>query len=93
MEKWMEDVITSMQGSQRAKPKPALLAKINNQFNSQIAIINFWHHWRYTSIAAAFVLFINSTALIYYTIHKAKTQNVTSLDAYKNTLISSYQIY
>ena len=92
-EKWLQDVFTSMQGSQRAMPNPELLAKINTQFNDQNAIISFWHHWKYASIAAVFVLFINSTALIYYTKYKAKTENIASLNAYNKSLISSYQIY
>lgn len=91
--KWMEDVFTSMQGSQRAIPNPELFTRINNQINSPDIVIDFWNHWRYASIAAVFVLFLNSTALIYYTKHKSKTQNITSLDAYKKSLIRSYQIY
>ncbi|MBQ4821886.1 hypothetical protein [Aquimarina sp. MMG016] len=92
--KWMEDVFQSMKGSQRAKPQQELFAKINNQFKLEKTEVVPLHQWRYTAAVAIFLLLMNSTALIYYNLNRQVDYDYATFeDTYKESLISSYQIY
>lgn len=92
-EQWMEDVFTSMQGSKRAIPKPELFSEITYQFKNW-EVIDFRTQWRFATIAAIFVLLINSTVLIYYIRQqKANNKSVQSMGLYHKLVTSSYQIY
>lgn len=93
-EKWMEEVFHSMKGSQRAKPSPELFARIEDQIAASKGKIIPLHQWRYAAAAAALVLFINVTALLYYNQYAgAANVEVAAVDAYSESLISNYQIY
>ena len=93
-EKWMKDVFTSMKGSQRAKPKPELFAKIENRIDlTKVKTIPL-RQWQYTVVAASFILLINTTALFLYNQNnQIDYEEVVLVDNYSNSLISSYQIY
>ncbi|MEZ5044879.1 MAG: hypothetical protein R2828_33615 [Saprospiraceae bacterium] len=93
-EKWMKDVFESMKGSQRAKPKPELFAKIENRIVlSQVKVIPL-RQWQYTVVAASFMLLINTTALFFYNQNNQMDyEEVVVVDTYNESLISSYQIY
>lgn len=93
-EKWMKDVLNSMNGSQRTKPKPELFAKIENRIAlSKVRVIPR-RQWQYTVMTASFILLINTTALFFYNqTNKIDYEEVVVVDTYNESLISSYQIY
>lgn len=94
IEKWINDVLTSMQGSQRAKPKTELFTKINNQFINEKVIINSKILYKYAIVAICLLLMNSITLVYYFKHHQINTENVTSLDAYNKALTNnSYQIY
>ena len=65
-EKWIEDVFQSMKGAQRAKPRPELFNKIENQIYSSNAKIIQNFQWRSYAAAVILLLLINTMALISY---------------------------
>ncbi|MEM1120251.1 MAG: hypothetical protein AAGJ18_07360 [Bacteroidota bacterium] len=93
-EKWMDAVFQSMQGSQRARPRPDLLAKIENQIAvSKVKIVSL-RQWKYAVAAAAIILLMNITALRHF--HQPQPMNeekVVALETYSQSLTSSFQIY
>lgn len=93
-EKWTEEVFQSMKGSQKARPRPELFAKIEDKIaaskNKEIPL----HQWRYAVAAAVIILLLNTTALLYYNQHNELSyENAVVADAYTESLISNYQIY
>lgn len=93
-EKWAEEVFQSMKGSQRAKPRPELYVKIENQIAFSKANVVPLYQWRYYAAAAVLILLVNTTALIYFNQNKqVNDENVAIMDTYNQSLISSYQIY
>jgi hypothetical protein len=93
-EKWMEDVFQSMKGSRRATPGPELFAKIEGQIEASNGKIIPMPQWRYAAAAAALVLVVNVTALVYYNQNAGITQEeVAVASVYSESLISNYQIY
>lgn len=93
-EKWMEDVFQSMKGSQRAKPRPDLLVKIQNRIGVVDAKIVPLRQWRYVTAAAILLLLIDMSALVYFSQHnQVNYEDVAVVDTYNQSLISSYQIY
>ena len=93
-EKRMEEVFQSMKGSHRAKPSPELFAKIESQIEVSKGKLIPLHQWKYAAAAAALVLFINVTALLYYDQHAGvANEDVAVVDTYSESLISTYQIY
>lgn len=92
-EKWIADVFSSMKESQRAKPGSELLGKIEDQIDLSKAKVVSMPYWKYAA-AAAFLLLINSTALIYHIQNKKlNDEDVALVDAYSESLIRSFQIY
>jgi len=93
-EQWIEEIFQSMKDSQRAKPPPGLFAKIEDQITVSKAKLVPLHQWKYVAVAAALILLVNTTTLIYYNQHnKVPYEDVTVVDTYNQSLIKSYQIY
>ncbi len=93
-EKWKDQVFQSMKGNQRAKPRPELLAQIEDEIARSKTRVVPLPNLRYVAAAAACLLLVNTGALIYY--HQqtqATSENVTGAGDYEQSLISSYQIY
>ena len=93
-EKWMEDVFQSMKSSQRAKPRPDLFVKIQDRIGVGDAKIVPLRQWRYATAAAVLLLLINTVVLIYSSQqNQVNYEDVTVVNTYNQSLISSYQIY
>lgn len=89
-EQWMEDVFNSMKGSKRMQPSADLFAKIENEISKSKVIPLF--QWKYATAAAAIVIFVNVTSILYYT-QKIETNDNTVSAMYDQSLITTYQIY
>lgn len=93
-EKWMEAVFQSMKSSQRAKPRPELLAKIEDRIKDSTSKVIPLHQWRYAAAAAVLILFANTSALLFYNQYEeVPVAEAVVADAYSQSLISNYQIY
>lgn len=93
-EKWIEGVFDSMKGSQRAKPGPVVFAKIKTQITGSTTKVVPMHQWKNAAAAAAMILLVNVTALLYYNqINMVSYDDAVVTDTYSQSLISSYQIY
>ncbi|MBK8500901.1 MAG: hypothetical protein IPL46_01125 [Saprospiraceae bacterium] len=86
--------LSSMKGSQRAKPPTGLFTKIEDQITVSKAKVVPMFQWRYAAAAAALVLMVNTSALLYYNqLDQLSYDETTAVDAYGQALISTYQIY
>lgn len=94
-DKWIEDVLGSMQGSQRAKPNPELYEKIERQLEAPETKIVPMRQWRYAAVAAVLVLVFNAFALrqVVQTNDFSVGEMVVSSDDSGQSLISNYKIY
>lgn len=82
----INDILASTNGSQRAKPRADLLAKIENQtYNKKATIIPLR---RLRLVAAALLLFINGLAINGYL-----NQEVNQAEYADRSLIMDYKLY
>ena len=93
-EKWMEEVLDSLKGSERAKPSPGLYAKIESQLDAtQVRIISM-RQLNFAVAAAVLVLVLNVFALRQFAQTNAfDTSYSTVTETSSQTLISNYKIY
>lgn len=96
-EKWMDEVFHSMKGSQRARPRPEVFAKIQAKINASEAKVITLREWRYAVATAILVLIVNVFALHRFN-QNAELQNVimvTEVDTenYGHSIISNFNIY
>lgn len=93
-EKWIEAVFQSMKGSQRARPRPELLTEIKREITLSKAQVIPLRQWKYTAVAATFILMMNATALIGYNQQESINKiEVAVMDTYSQSITSSFQIY
>lgn len=89
----LQRVLESMEGSQRAKPKPELWGKIEEQIEASEAKLISIQQWRIVA-AAVLLLSLNLFALYDYTKNVAQSSGRTAMDnSATPPLISDYQIY
>ena len=90
-EKWIESVFESMEGSQRAKPSPSLLSRIEDKiYASEANLISIpWIRW---AVAAAVTLIVLNIAAVSYSAKQSNTA-YSSQDTESGSLISDYQLY
>ena len=93
-EKWIEDVMKSIDGSQRASPSADLFSKIESLIDSAEAKIVPVRQWRMIAVAATLVLVLNVFALR----QVSRTYASTAGDYYTEggsyqQLISDFKIY
>ena len=92
-EKWIDEVLSSMEGSQRAQPRPELYKKIEGKLLAEKGSVVQFNQWKYAA-AAVLVLLINTTALMYYSQNsRLINEEVVAADVYDQSLISMSQIY
>ena len=98
-DQWMEDVFHSMKGSQKARPSSDLFAKIERSIaESQNDNVISMHRFRFVAAAASLVLLVNVSALLLYFSqnqinNQASIENQESNNSYRESLISTFQIY
>lgn len=94
-DKWVDDVFDSMKGHQRAKPKPQLFARIEDKLDASETKMIPMRQWKYTSVAAALLLVLNTFALQQFTKNKELNagEMVVSTDDSSQLLISNYKLY
>jgi len=93
-EKWIDEVFQSMKGSERAKPRPDLLAAIEDQIAASKARVIPMQQWKYAAAVAAIILLVNAVALTSYDASTAGSyEDTLAATTYGEPLISSYQIY
>ncbi|MFK7926341.1 MAG: hypothetical protein AB8H47_30620 [Bacteroidia bacterium] len=88
-EKWIDEVVESMKGSQRAEPRSGLFAEIQGQITA-IPIYN----WKNYAAAAALIILLNTAVLVLYTRNdKASISEAESISLYNEPINISFQIY
>ena len=95
-DKWIDDVLGSMEDSRRASPNPNVLHKIHQEINAgQHASIVQMSQWRYAIAATLLILMMNLVAVQWYRSHNVggATGQTAISDTYGTSLITSYQIY
>lgn len=94
-DKWIDEVLDSMKGSQRAKPSPELFAKIENQLAPPEIKIIPMRQWSYAVAAAVLVLVLNVFTVRQFTQNNELNagEMVVSADDSGESLISNYKIY
>jgi len=93
-EEWTDDILRSMEGSRRAKPRPELLKKIQASLSGHSTPVIQLVPWRSALVASALLLLINITAVYTYVQSNKKPSNQNLLaEAYSESLISSFQFY
>lgn len=93
-DKRIEDILSSMQGSQRAQPDLELFAKIEQRIDAPEAKIIPMRQWSYAVAAAIVLLILNTVALRQFT--RSDYSNTPEMVVTQNdsrSLISNYRIY
>ena len=93
-DKRIEDILNSMQGSQRAQPDLELFAKIEQRIDAPEAKIIPMRQWSYAVAAAIVLLVLNTVALRQFT--QSDYSNTSEMVVTQNesrSLISNYRIY
>ena len=93
-EKWMDEVLSSMIGSQRAEPRPEIFGEMEEKILSVKGQVIHFNQWKYAAAAAVLIFLVNITALMYYTNNTETAQvEIAIADLYNESLISMSQIY
>ena len=91
---WIDEVLQSMEGSSRAKPRPELFFLIEEQLGFSETVNLKKPNWRFVAVAAILVFVMNISALIYYDQNDYDFDESTQIEnTYSQSLISNYQIY
>ncbi len=90
---WTEEVFQSMRGSQRARPRPDLFSKIEDQINLHEAKVIPIVQWKWAAAVAVMILFINITALVVYNQSETITEDYAVVNTYGEPLLTTYQIF
>ena len=89
-EKWINDVLGSMQGSTRAQPNPELFSKIENQLSLSEERIIPMYRLRIAAAAAVVLLILNGFTVQYY----LKQSNSPAEEVIVGqSLLSNYTLY
>ena len=93
-ERWIEEVLESMSGSQRALPDPSLFIKIESNLDNTEGKVIHMSKW-YFSVAAAFALMVlNFTAISrFHAIQSDQLSSMTIENQTTDELISSFNLY
>jgi hypothetical protein len=93
-EKWMDAILQSMRGSHRAKPRPELFAKIENQFYDPAAKVIPVFKLRVAAAAALFLLIFNVFSMRQYA-QNAQSDTAENLIESESDqqLISNFNLY
>lgn len=92
-EKWMNDVLDSVQGSRRAKPHPELFAKIEAAVYAPQSKVIPIRQWRLFAAAAVCLLMLNIFALRKYAQSNVSAKEWLVENSVEETIISTYQLY
>ena len=93
-EKWIEDVFDSMKGSQRAKPRADLFAKIEQEIqHPETRVIPLYQ--RRIAVAAAIVLLAGNVFALRHYVNTSQTKGneIVMDETLSPGLISNYNLY
>lgn len=94
-DQWIDSVLNSIEGSQKASPSKDLLARIESQIDGHGRVVKITQvQKRWTAAAAILLLALNGFAL--QRIFQGKmpiADNPANGESYQISLISDYQIY
>ncbi|GLR18277.1 hypothetical protein [Portibacter lacus] len=93
-EKWVNDVLNSMEGSRRAKPSPELFDQILQEIDRPETQVLTMPHW--SRIAAVAALLIMGNVFAVQQISQSRYSDlseVSSSDSDNYMLVSDYKIY
>lgn len=93
-EKWFEEVLGSMKGSQKAQPRSSLFAQIESKLDAPTTEIIPIHQWRTIAASAILLFILNFYAA--YEFNQSLQTNTTELETdemYNYQVISDYKIY
>ncbi len=94
-EKWVEEILTSMQGSKKAYPSSDLFVKIERRIDNKEGKVLF-SSFNVTAIAATAILVLfNIIAIQQYKMKNESSANysVMANHNYNESIISNYKIY
>ena len=93
-EKWIAEVFDSMKDSKRAKPKPELFKKIEQQIDAQDVPEIPIHQWRMAVAATLMLLVLNVFAMRLYTVSRElNAEELVLEDASTQQLAPNFKIY
>ncbi|MFK7809209.1 MAG: hypothetical protein AB8F74_15505 [Saprospiraceae bacterium] len=93
-EKWIDEVLGSIKGSERAKPQSELFSKIEDALNDQEVKVIPMSQWGYSVAAAVLVLLLNIAVLKQYVqSNNANISEIVTDDNSSQSLVSNYKIY
>ena len=93
-EKWMDDVLGSLEGSKRAQPSPELFARIESQIDAPEAKVIPITQWRIAVAAAILLLMLNVFAMRQYAHrYEVNTDDLVVEVSADQQLISNYNPY
>lgn len=88
---WTEDIITSMQGAQKAEPSPALFARIEQEVELLDAKVIPMSYVRLAAACIVIILFLNGISLVQHL--KTEIEFETAEVNQEPPLFHSFQIY
>ncbi|MFT5617159.1 MAG: hypothetical protein ACI85I_000375 [Arenicella sp.] len=92
-ENWKDEVLNSLDGMQRAKPKADLFAKIEAQvYDSELKIVPK-SQFRLAVAATITLLIVNFSLAMNYTKSNGTNANSTNQEMTSDKLISNYNLY
>lgn len=90
---YIEDIIHSMEGSERAKPDPGLMERIHEQIYDKHSVIQLSQLRKYAA-AAIFILALNASILIFLNQKAENESEVARVNTpHQDGLINSFQLY
>ena len=96
-EKWVDEVLHCMKGSQRARPRPEVFTKIQNQLIISESKVVPIRKWRYAAAAAILILIVNVFALqrLNQSVEWQNSEMVTEsgTEYYSHCIVSNFKIY
>lgn len=91
---WPEEILQSMQGSQRAQPHPDLFSELQEKIADTSAIIIPIQHWRKYAAVALLILLVNTTVLILHAQQSQPDRNeMRTATSTQKPLTTSFQLY
>ena len=91
---WIDEVMESMEGSERARPGEDLFSRIERQLDEGSTLDFRKGQWRMLAAAAILLLILNVFVVLQFSQDtRSRSQEVTAENGVSHSLVSDYNLY
>ncbi|MEO0470947.1 MAG: hypothetical protein AAF206_15070 [Bacteroidota bacterium] len=91
---WIEEVMNSMHGSRRAKPRDGLFSDIERQLDETIRLDFRKRQWRMLAAAVVLLFVVNAYIVFSFTQNNSPQQTEYAIEGVSSqSLVSGYNLY